>query len=109
MLNTFVLKNIFMQHENKFNLINGIFKSEDAKAVLLELYSHKIRFHEREMFSNLERFGEDLLNSERRIVELKFEQKELEKLLAYAEKQSLQMKIECSIKTNLINNKNEKY
>ena len=109
MLNTFVLKNIFMQHENKFNLINGIFKSEDAKAVLLEFYSHKIRFHEREMFSNRERFGEDLLNSERRIVELKSERKELEKLLADVEKKSLQMKIKCVIKMNLINAKNEKH
>ncbi|MEO6902421.1 MAG: hypothetical protein ABI315_04615 [Bacteroidia bacterium] len=87
-----------MQIEKEFNLIKGTFKPTQAIVILLELYNYKIGFHEREKFSNLERYGKDVLNSESRIVELKFERKELEQLLKTAQKGSLQLSIECIIK-----------
>ncbi len=96
-----------MQRDNEFKLINGHFKPEDAKAILLELYNYKIAFHERERFSNIERYGKDLSNAERRIVELKTERRELEDLLNGAKKGAADLAIYCVVKIEQIKTASE--
>ena len=51
----------------------------DAGKVLSGLFSYKINYHQKELFSNEERFSNDLLNSKNRIVQLKTTAEELKK------------------------------
>ena len=44
--------------EGKFNLLNGVFTGNEAKEILVTLFSDKIRFHSLNNFSHEERFGE---------------------------------------------------
>ena len=58
-------------------LIQGDFTKEKAKALLLELLSYKINYHQMQKFSDEVRFGKDIEHSEKRIKELIKEKKEL--------------------------------
>ena len=60
-----------MNTEGKLTLIEGAFNEEDAKEILQNVFSSKIRFHDLKNFSSNVRFGEDDETSKRRIPELK--------------------------------------
>jgi hypothetical protein len=57
--------------ENTFKLIDGTIKAEEAKELLINLYSDKILFHSRKSFSMQERFGHPDEASLKLIPELK--------------------------------------
>ena len=48
-----------MQKELELDLINGQFSTEDARELLVDLFSRKTNFHEIKNFSANERFGQD--------------------------------------------------
>ena len=48
-----------MQKELKADLIDGRFTAEDARELLMDLFSKKANFHEVRNFSANERFGKD--------------------------------------------------
>lgn len=48
-----------MQKELQADLINGQFTPEDARELLVDLFSRKTNFHEIKNFSANERFGKD--------------------------------------------------
>ena len=48
-----------MQKELKADLIDGHFTAEDARELLMDLFSKKANFHEVRNFSANERFGKD--------------------------------------------------
>jgi hypothetical protein len=52
-------------------LIDGDFSTSDAARILLSLVNSKIAFHTVTLLSEQERFGRDVANSERRLLELK--------------------------------------
>lgn len=60
-----------MPEMEKMSLIKGVFTSEEAKELLKNLYSTKIKFHELKNFSHQERFGTTDEHTSRRILELK--------------------------------------
>lgn len=62
-------------------LINGQFTPEQTKKLLLDLLSHKISYHSFDKFSNEERFGHDLMHSQKRIEALVAEKEQLQKWL----------------------------
>lgn len=48
-----------MQKEVQADLIDGYFTTEDARELLIDLFSRKTNFHEIKNFSANERFGKD--------------------------------------------------
>jgi hypothetical protein len=60
-----------MDTKRTLKLIEGDFSASEAAQVLLSLVRSKIDFHTLAKISNVERFGRDIANSERRLAELK--------------------------------------
>lgn len=60
-----------MDTKRTLKLIEGDFSASDATQVLLSLVKSKIDFHTLAKISNVERFGRDIANSERRLAELR--------------------------------------
>jgi hypothetical protein len=60
-----------MDTTRTLRLIDGDFRPSDAARLLLSLVNSKIDFHTLVLMSERERFGRDVRNSERRLVELK--------------------------------------
>ncbi|HSF56047.1 MAG TPA: hypothetical protein VLA71_19985 [Algoriphagus sp.] len=73
-----------MNNSEKLKLIEGSFSYEEAREVLMELFSAKINFHEMRNFSSRERFGKEDENSIKRIALLKESTKKLAKFLEHA-------------------------
>ncbi len=60
-----------MNSTQRYKLLDGTFSPAEATQILLSLVKSKIDFHDREKFSNEERFGRDVAHSERRLTELR--------------------------------------
>ena len=60
-----------MKKRQTLKLIDGEFSAQDAKEVLLSLYSSKLNFHQMKDFSSNERFGKNDETASKRIPELK--------------------------------------
>ena len=71
-----------MKNTYSLKLIDGNFTPDHAVKVLMGLISYKINYHQMELFSNEEMFGEDVLNSKRRIDELRITNDTLKEIIA---------------------------
>ncbi len=60
-----------MKKKQEFKLIEGEFTPQDAKEVLINLYTSKINFHLMKNFSSTERFGKMDETASKRIPQLK--------------------------------------
>jgi hypothetical protein len=86
-----------MNKTEKLTLIEGTFSNEEAKEILMNLFSAKIDFHELKNFSSIERFGEVDATAQKRIPQLKQEVEKLTKLLAEANTSKKQITINSEI------------
>ncbi len=86
-----------MENKHVLKLIDGIFMPSDAGNVLFDLISRKINYHQIELFSNEERFGNDLSNSISRIKQLNDIKNSLHEIIAYASENGMSLKIESRI------------
>jgi hypothetical protein len=86
-----------MENKHVLKLIDGIFMPSDAGNVLFDLISRKINYHQIELFSNEERFGNDLSNSISRIKQLNDVKNSLHEIIAYASEKGMSLKIESHI------------
>ena len=61
-----------MSNKSNFKLIDGTFLPEEAKVILTTLINNKIDYHNLQIFSDGERFGEEITaKTTQRIAELK--------------------------------------
>jgi hypothetical protein len=60
-----------MKKVQTLKLIDGEFSAQDAKEVLMSLYSSKLNFHQMKNFGSNERFGKNDETATKRIPELK--------------------------------------
>jgi hypothetical protein len=67
-----------MNKIEKLNLIEGNFSKEEAREILMSVFSSKINFHRLKNFSSQERYGKQDETAQKRLPELK---KEIEKVL----------------------------
>ncbi|WP_020604161.1 hypothetical protein [Spirosoma spitsbergense] len=67
-----------MNKIEKLNLIEGNFSKEEAREILMSIFSSKINFHRLKNFSSQERYGKQDETAQKRLPELK---KEIEKVL----------------------------
>jgi 23S rRNA U2552 (ribose-2'-O)-methylase RlmE/FtsJ len=101
-------KNIDSMAVNEVNpienvkFIDGTFNTEDASEILLAVLNDKINFHSSLLLSNIERFGVDTSNSEKRIHELRAEKKRVIVLIKEAKESGELVKIGSTISIELI-------
>ena len=74
-----------MEVTKKLTLIEGSFTAEEAKEILLNMYSTKINFHEMKNFSSQERFGMEDEIAKMRIPKLKNEIENVLQLVSVAD------------------------
>jgi hypothetical protein len=87
---------------HEFKLIQGTFKAEDAKRILLEMLNNKVNFHSRQIHRIQEHSGGNTQNSENRMNELLDTMEVLKKVLIQAEKNNREVKISCPITIALV-------
>lgn len=78
-------------------LIDGEFSAGEAKSILMALIEHKLRFHQRDRFSQQERLGHASDHSTRRIDQLLQTKADLTALIASAEAAGERLAINCVI------------
>jgi hypothetical protein len=91
-----------MEKKQNFKLIDGVFDPVEAKKIIISLINNKINFHNLEDFSNHVRFNDNLSNSKKRITELQKNKEDVSSLIAFAEKNGWQLKINSTIEINII-------
>lgn len=88
--------------KHEFKLIDGTFNPEDAKRILLEMLNNKVNFHSRQIQRIQEHSGGNITQSEERMHELLDTIEVLKKIVVHAEKNNLDIKINCPISIELI-------
>ena len=92
-----------METKEKFKLIEGIFTSKEAKNMLHDLISSKIKFHTKEAISIMVRTNGDNSHSLNRVAELKETRKKIEQLIELANENDLKLEIKGDIEISFIN------
>jgi hypothetical protein len=89
-----------MNNINQFKLISGEFSNEQAKDVLTDLYSSKIKFHSICALRHEEKFAKKSSFHENRIIELKLERDAILKFLENVSPDE-KLKIESTISISI--------
>lgn len=82
------------QAAHKFQLIDGQFHPDEAKNILMSLFTSKIEFHQLESFSNHVRLGKDSLFSKNRFQVLMQAIESIQALVQEANATGKRLKIE---------------
>ena len=91
-----------MEKKHSFKLVEGTFSPEDAREVLLELVNNKIRYHNFEIFSKMERTGETPVHSIKRKAELLQTYEELRSLVDLTEREGFDLQVRSAIEVTLL-------
>lgn len=91
-----------MNNTEKLSLINGTYQQEDAKEILMNVFSQKILFHEMKQFSLLVRFGEEDEGIAKRINELKQSMLLINELTEKAKAENKVMRIHAEVNISFI-------
>ncbi len=92
-----------MKKQNNFRLIDGEFDADAARNILFTLVNSKINFHSMESFGIKVRSSGDISFHEKRIKELSVTNAEIKKVMDYAAKNNIRLKIDGTIKIKLLN------
>ena len=84
------------------NLIDGIFTTEEAKEILINLYNSKINFHNMKNFSHQERYGSPHSASLARIQSLRISLQKVLEAIREAEKSNQMIKISSAVEMGFI-------
>jgi len=90
-----------MHKNEKLILIEGVFKNDEARELLMNIFSAKLTFHYQHNFSSRERFGKDDETAQKRVPALKKEIIKLRAILAEAEANNKMVKINSEITISL--------
>ena len=90
-----------METNLKLSLINGVYSSEEAKEILMNVFASKIQFHElKNLRSIVTRDTEDEIST-LRVRQLKLAVDQFNELLKQAEENNLELAIQSSIQISL--------
>jgi len=91
-----------MNKNENLSLIEGKFTPEEAREILINIFSKKVNFHERRNFSSQERFGKDDPIALKRIPELKQSIEKITTLMSEASANDKQVVISSQINIQLV-------
>ena len=86
-----------LKDHKELELIKGEFSAEDARDILLQLFTDKINYHQARNLSSLERFGKLNDISVRRLPELKFQIQKINDLFQNADLSGATIKIQATV------------
>lgn len=86
-----------MKTKQLFKLIDGDFSAQDSFEILQNVFSSKIQFHQMKNFSSQERFGHNDETAMIRIPQLSESLENIEKMIQFAENESLKLEIKSEI------------
>ncbi len=86
----------------KLKLIEGDFSCQEAKELLLNIFSTKINFHKLKNFSSQERTGSSDIATLKRLNELQKEAEKLNNFIKQVEKTNCRISITSSINLNIV-------
>jgi hypothetical protein len=93
---------MIMNKTEKLTLIEGVFLHDEAKDILMNIFSAKVNFHKvKNIFSN-ERFGKDDETARKRIPSLINEMVKLHELLAEAKDNNKKLVVKSEIIISLV-------
>ena len=91
-----------MKNKKKLTFIEGDFTYDEAKEILINIFSSKINFHTMKNWSSQERFGKDDEIAQKRIPALKNEMKKIEGILSEAKAKNKKLLVSSDIKISLL-------
>jgi len=91
-----------MKNKKKLTFIEGDFTYDEAKEILINIFSSKINFHTLKNWSSQERFGKDDEIAQKRIPALKNEMKKIEGILSEAKAKNKKLLVSSDIKISLL-------
>jgi len=91
-----------MKNKKKLTFIEGDFTYDEAKEILINIFSSKINFHTMKNWSSQERFGKDDEIAQKRIPALKNEMKKIEGILSEAKAKNKKLVVSSDIKISLL-------
>jgi len=91
-----------MKNKKKLTFIEGDFTYDEAKEILINIFSSKINFHTLKNWSSQERFGKDDEIAQKRIPALKNEMKKIEGILSEAKAKNKKLVVSSDIKISLL-------
>jgi hypothetical protein len=86
-----------MNKTEKLTLIEGVFLHDEAKDILMNIFSAKINFHQVKNFSSQERFGIDDETARKRIPALRDEIEKLQEILLEAKLNNKKLEVRSEI------------
>ncbi len=86
-----------MKRTEKLTLIDGSFTYEEAKEILINIFSSKINFHTMKNWSSQERFGKEDEIAQKRIPALRKEIKKLDRILTKAKAKNKKLVVSSEI------------
>lgn len=94
-----------MNKAKKLTLIKGTFNEEDAKEILMNVFSAKIKFHELKNFSSQERFGKEDETAKKRIPDLKKSMHKIQDMIADAKAKNKKLIITSEVNISISGDK----
>lgn len=91
-----------MKQTEILSLIDGTFNEEEAKDILMNLFSTKIHFHELRNFSSQERLGKLDETAQKRIPELKKGRERVKQIASEAKEKNKRLVITSVINISLV-------
>ena len=91
-----------MNKIEKLTLVEGSFYYDEAKEIIMSMFSSKINFHNIKNWSSQERFGEDDENAQKKIPALRNEIKKLEEILLEAKAKNKKVMVNSEIKISIL-------
>lgn len=91
-----------MKKIEKLSLIEGDFSFDEAKEILMSMFSSKINFHNIKNWSSQERFGKDDAIAQKRIPALRNDMKKLEGILSEAKAKNKKLVVSSEINISLL-------
>ncbi len=91
-----------MKNTETLTLINGNFTNDEAKEILMNMFSSKINFHTVKNWSSQERYGQDDEIAQKKIPALRDEIKKLELILAEAKVKNKKIVLSSEINISIL-------
>jgi hypothetical protein len=91
-----------MKKNETLTIIDGNFTYDEAKDILMNMFSSKINFHNIKNWSSQERFGENDAIAQKTIPALRNEMKKLEEILLEAKAKNKKLVVNSEINISLL-------
>lgn len=91
-----------MNKMDQLSLIDGEFTPEEAKGILMHLYSRKINFHERKNFTSIEQTGMPDPKALKRIEELQENFEKLSKIMEDSANNGVNLIIKSTVEISYV-------